>query len=48
MMNEMMKSMGVSEEEAGIVVENVIISMTLYDFDKVDNIKIPAEAKAAT
>lgn len=46
-MTKVMETMGATAEDAGLTVDKMFISMTLYDFNNVDPIEIPEAAKAA-
>ena len=46
-MTKMFENMDVATEDMDFTVDNMFISMTLYDFNNVGEIEIPEEAKAA-
>ena len=46
-MTKLFENMDVSAEDMDFTVDKMFISMTLYDFNNVDQIEIPEEAKAA-
>lgn len=46
-MTKLFENMDIAAEDMDFTVDNMFISMTLYDFNNVDEIEIPEEAKAA-
>lgn len=46
-MTKMFENMDMAAEDVDLTVDNMFISMTLYDFNNVGEIQIPEEAKAA-
>ena len=47
LMGKVLESMGASADEAGLTVDKVFMTMTLSDFNNVENIEIPEAAKNA-